>query len=229
MRFWLFCLALLLFGQVYSQVDSTQLKLLRHDLEQQIEKEVANERDSMQRELQIAIKEVKLAEAEMQSSIRLYRNIAIALFSIIAFLGIGSLIAAYRYSQKKFSAALDEAIYRVNPRDMPIKIPKSGMEKQRELLKKLNFWNVDTYEWLDDRCEKHVVIALATKDEHAGKLKDFMRERQLEEREDVVFILFTKGERINPQIFAGYNNVTFANNHLTLVQALFVAARGMVR
>jgi hypothetical protein len=112
---------------------------------------------------------------------------------------------------------------------MPIKIPETGMEKQIDRLRRLEFRNLSTYRWLDESCTRHAVIFSAAKDEQAEELKRFIADKKLGERDDVAFIVFTHGMPIKPTIFAGIENVTFANTPLTLVQALFVAARGIVR
>jgi hypothetical protein len=143
--------------------------------------------------------------------------------------GLTSIIGFIKRSTKKFDQAIDDAIYRIDPKDMPIKIPETGMEKQLDRLRRLEFRNLSTYRWLDESCTCHAVIFSVTKKEQAEELKRFIDDKKLGERDDVVFIVFTHGMPIKLTIFAGIENVTFANTPLTLVQALFIAARGIVR
>lgn len=222
-------LSMIVLSHVYAQTDSTQLKLFRYELKEYIDKEIEHKNQQLKTELEIARKEFDLAERELQNSVSFYLIIGSAVLSILTIVGISFVIGIYRFSRRKFEEKLNDALYRINPRDMPIKVPKSGMEKQLKRLQELDFRNVVPYEWLDERCTRYAVIYKSTTNEEAEVLKNFIEKQKLKDHTDVVFILFTEGARIAPQFFAGYENVTFANNSLTLIQALFVAARGMVR
>lgn len=222
-----FCLFLSV--RLSAQTDSTRFKLMQYEMKEMVRQEIEKEKQNLQRQMDVEVKKLELAEKEIRSSMNDYLKVGGFIIVLLTILGAGSFWWLYNQLMKKLRATLDEAFYRIDPRYMEIKIPASQMPKQMENLKKLDFKNLKTYERLDDTCTREAVIFMATNDDQAQVLKQFISGQNLEEREDVVFILFTKGERINPQIFAGYNNVTFANNHLTLVQALFVAARGMVR
>jgi hypothetical protein len=167
--------------------------------------------------------------AELRDTVRFYERFGGGVILLLT-IGAAAFVQNFINRQiKKLDKTISNKIYRVNPFDMPIMLPESGMEKQLGRLKRLDFHDIGTYQYLDDSCTKNAVVVLATKDEEAEKLKSFITKKGLAEREDVAFVLYTKGARINPAILSEFDNVTFANSHLTLVQALFVAARGIVR
>lgn len=238
----LLSLALLAFPvQSARAADSTQTALLRYQLQEKLQKELDQRHKDMQAELEKFEAELRAESAEnlqnakddLHSVINTYAivgGVIIALLSfVLSFLGYDRIKSFIATATGKFDRQIESAIYRIDPRDLPIKLPATGMEKQLARLQRLDFRSLGTYQWLDDTCTRHAVVYLATQDAEAEKLKQFIVSKGLAEREDVAFVVYTKGGRIDPKILGEYDNVTFANSHLTLVQALFVAARGLVR
>lgn len=207
--------------QTAQAIDTTQVALLRLQLQSQMQETVKDQ----------ALRVDSLAKVvtEVQSSLRFYERTGSLAVIALSIAGLSFIVGFVKRSTRKFEKAIDDAIYRVDPRDMPIRLPETGMEKQIERLKRLDFRNLSTYRWLDDSCTRYAVLYLATNDEEAEVLKKFIQERNLGERDDVAFVVFTRGMSLKQTIFAGIENVTFANTPLTLVQALFVVARGIVR
>lgn len=226
MRWWIIAVLLLYCAPLLSQPDSTRVKLLRFELREYVEEQV---KTRLKEERALLDKEFQLARQELESSLSFYVRLGGVIVFLLTLLGAGAIWGMLKYSREKYQEKFDQLLYRIDPRDMPIRMPGAGMEKQHERLKKLEFRNLKTYDWLDESCTRHGVIFKATSDVEAQSLRTFMEDHQLRERQDVVFVVYTEGVKIDSTIFAGYENVTFANNHLTLVQALFVAARGTVR
>ncbi len=207
--------------QPSKSVDSTRIAQLRAQLRGQIQQAAKVQAQKMD--------SIEKVVTELQSSLRFYERTGSLAVIVLGLVGISSIIGFIKRSAKKFEKAIDDAIYRIDPKDMPIKIPETGMEKQIDRLQRLEFRNLSTYRWLDESCMRHAVIFSPAKDEQAEELKRFISDKKLGERDDVAFIVFTHGMPIKPTIFAGIENVTFTNTPLTLVQQLFVAARGIVR
>jgi len=227
--------------QASKSADTTQIALLRYQLQEKFKKDLDQQQTAIRAEFENFKRElreetaqnVQAAKEDLRRSINIYIliggvSLAVVTF-VLSFLGYDRIKSFIASSTAKFDKRIDDAIYRTDPRDMPIKLPQTGMEKQIARLKKLEFRDISAYPWLDESCTRNAVVYLATTDDEARKLKQFIEDKKLAEREDVAFVVYTKGVRIDQNILRDLDNVTFANNHLTLVQALFVAARGMKR
>ena len=204
-------------GAATSPQQLVQLHKLADEQTQQIS-QLNTKMDSLQKTVE-----------ELQGSIKFYERTGSLSVIVLSIVGLTAVIGFIKRSTRKFDRAIDAAIFRIDPHDMPIKIPAIDMEKEQARLQRLKFRALSTYQWLDDSCTKNAVVHLATNDQGAEELRKFIQDKGLAEREDVAFVVYTKGARLNPTILSEFDNVTFANTHLTLVQALFVAARGMVR
>jgi hypothetical protein len=229
------------------KIDTTQVTLLRYQLKEQLGAQMKQQHDAMKtdfenfkRELRDEMeKKLQAAKEEVRSPVKTYSILGGALLGFIAFvlsfLGyerVRKFVTNFSRLDKRIDetvARVDSSINRIDPRDTPIKLPATGMEKQWNRLQQLEFRRLSTYEKLDDACTRDVIVFPASDDKQAEVLKRFLEEKKLAERDDVVFVVYTHGLQINQKIFAGIENVTFANTPLTLVQALFVAARGIVR
>jgi len=218
----LLTLSLLAFPlQAAQSVDTTQIARLRAQMQMQLLQATqtqAHKIDSLARGV-----------TALRESVRFYERLAGGTVVLLTIVTVTTIWGMVKRATRKLDRTISDKLYRVNPLDMPIKFPESGMEKQLARLRQVEFHDISLYRWLDDSCTRHAVVVLAATDEDAEKLKSFLGNKDLAERDDVAFVVYTKGARINPAILGGFDNVTFANNHLTLVQALFVAARGMVR
>jgi len=218
----LLTVTLLSFSQPFlASSDSAKIAQLRGEFQSQIQ--------ALSKTQAARIDSLKIEIAELNTKVNFYESAAKWLMGIIAFISVTAVWGFVRRQTKKFNDALDKAIYRSEPRDMPVNLPASGMEKQLERLRQLDFYKLTTHPWLDDTCTKNCVVHLATEEQHAEDLKQFIDHKKLKDRADVVFVVYTKGAQFKSGIFTDYDNVTMATNHLTLVQALFVAARGMIR
>ncbi len=223
--------------QFSQPVDSTQITLLRYQLQEQLQNDVQATETRLHDELEKFKNEIRqgntlsvqTAKEEIGKSVNSYLQIGAVVVVILTFLGYGVIRGFINRSIAKFDKEIEDAIYRIDPRDMPIKLPATGMDKQFERLQRLEFRNLSKYKWLDESCTRNAIVYLATGDKQAEELKKFIVNKNLTESEDLVFVVYTKGARITSSILGEIDNVTFANSHLTLVQALFVAARGMVR
>ena len=169
--------------------DTTQIALLRYQLRDQLQKEalqrhneIRSELDSFKREIsQQMSQNIQNAEQQLRSSINPYIAIGGALVVILTIVGYGTIRSFIRRSTTKFDRAIDHAIYRIDPHDMPIKLPTVGMEKQFARLQRLEFSKLSTYEWLNDNCTRYAVVVLATEERKAEELKEFILNKGLEE------------------------------------------------
>ena len=209
--------------------DTTQTALLRYQLKESLQQQLDATKTELQKEMQTELKKINAEVEKMRDDLNFYRNIGLIAMTILSILGAGTVSGFIKRTSAKLDNIIDEAIYRVDPRFMPVKLPASGMEAESRHLNRLGFKNLSTYQWLDDTCLQNAVIFRATSDEDAQRLRQFILDHELAGKENVVFVVYTIGVRISGELFREFSNVTYANNHLTLVQALFVAARGMVR
>ena len=131
------------------------------------------------------------------------------------------------YVKKRFKKEIDKAIYKVDPTYLSIKIPSSDFDHESERLRRLGFRNVITYPSLDDSCISGCVIYKVDNTAEAEVLKTFMLDKKVDQYK-VGYVLYTRS-RIDHDLFKEFNNITFANSPLTLVNAVYAVARGTIK
>lgn len=145
---------------------------------------------------------------------------------ILGFFGI-TYWGIIRWVKKRFEKEIDKAIYKVDPTYMLIKIPSSSFDHESERLKALGFKNIKTYSYLDDSCLSGCVIYNAGNTSEAEVLKKFIEDKKPDQYK-VGYVLYTRG-RIDHDLFKNFNNITFANSPLTLINAVYAVARGTIK
>lgn len=131
------------------------------------------------------------------------------------------------YVKKRFVKEIDKAIYKVDPTYLPIKIPSAGFDHESERLRKLEFKSIKTYSCLNDSCLSGCVIYSVNNTSEAEVLKNFLVDKKPDQYQ-VGYVLYTRS-RIDHDLFKEFNNITFANSPLTLVNAVFAVARGTIK
>lgn len=145
--------------------------------------------------------------------------LGLTIFGVIKFIGF--------YVKKRFEKEIDKAIYKVDPTYLPIKIPASDFDHESERLNKLGFKNIKTYSCLDDSCLSGCIIYSAHDTSDAELLKNFLADKNPDQCK-VGYVLYTRS-RIDHDLFKAFNNITFANSPLTLVNAVYAVARGTIK
>ena len=208
----------------FSQTDSLKTDLLKHEIRDERQNELKSFKSELRDDVQAKLQHFSKVENQIHHTIHLYAIIGGVLLSLITFIGYQAL---KKMVQSGLNKEINKAFYKINPINTPIKLPRSKMDKQANLLKQLEFTNITYYSELGNDCTQDVVVYMATSDDEAKELEDFLTEWNLRDRYDVAYVVFTKGEHLNTALRT-YDNVTFANNHLSLVQAIFVASRGVI-
>lgn len=131
------------------------------------------------------------------------------------------------YVKKRFEKEIDKAIYKVDPTYLTIKMPSSDFDHESERLKRLGFKNIRTYSCLDDSCLSGCVIYNAHNVSEAEVLKNFIVDKNPDQYK-VGYVLYTR-DRIDPGLFKDFNNITYANSPLTLINAIYAVARGTIK
>ena len=152
------------------------------------------------------------------------------LTGILVFFGLsiwGTIKLIGLYVKKRLEREIDKAIYKVDPTYLSIKIPSSDFEHESERLKRLGFRNITTYSSLDDSCLSGCVIYKADSSSEAEVLKTFILDKKVDQYK-VGYVLYTRS-RIDHELFKEFNNITFANSPLTLVNAVYSVARGTIK
>jgi hypothetical protein len=225
MRF-LLCLLFLFSTVQANQIDSLNTKLLKYELREQLRRDLKISVDSIKSDWE---KEMELAKSELRLKSKEF-SIYITIANLLIFVvGISIILAVRRSTINKMTKMMYEKLYSVDPLYMPIKIPESVMDLEYKRLKDLRFRNIKKYNYLDNSCVKDVVIFYCENDENARIAQQFMMDKNLKNKLDVIFIIYKKGKRVEPSIFEEFSNVTYANTPLTLVQALIVARIGMIK
>lgn len=149
---------------------------------------------------------------------------------ILVFFGLsiwGTIKLIGLYVKKRFEKEIDKAIYKVDPTYLPIKIPSSDFDHESERLNKLGFKDIKTYSYLDDSCLSGCIIYSANSTSDAELLKNFLADKNPDQYK-VGYVLYTRS-RIDHDLFKAFNNITFANSPLTLVNAVYAVARGTIK
>lgn len=149
---------------------------------------------------------------------------------ILGFFGLsiwGAIKLIGMYVKKRFEKEIDKAIYKVDPTYLPIKIPSSDFDHESERLKKLGFKNIKTYSCLDDSCLSGCVIYNVNNTSEADILKNFIVDKNPDQYK-VGYVLYTR-DRVDHGLFKDFNNITYANSPLTLINAVYAVARGTIK
>lgn len=144
---------------------------------------------------------------------------SLSIWGTIKFIGL--------YVKKRFEKEIDKAIYKVDPTYLQIKMPSSDFDHESERLKKLGFKNIKTYSCLDDSCLSGCVVYNAHNTSEAEVLKNFIVDKKPDQYK-VGYVLYTR-DRIDPGLFKDFNNITYANSPLTLINAVYAVARGTIK
>jgi len=164
--------------------------------------------------------------------------IVTAAISFLSWIGKKSLKDLQDTWDQKSQQLLDEAIFRLDPSNLPIYLPSGeGLEGLHDTLQKRRFGKVRFYSSLinelnKDNCQGVIVISLKDKDEsdQSKILSDLTKfiETQLPDGSKTGFIIFAPGDiRVPPKITGGYDNLVTANFPATVVSMVFAVGRGL--
>jgi len=148
----------------------------------------------------------------------------------LGILGISSIIyivSILSYINKKVKKTIDKAIYKVDPTYLEVKIPNKNFTDEKNRLKQLGFKNLKEYSYLDSSCVSGCVIYMIDKEEQIDALKKFLEDKK-PDKYNVGYVIYTK-KQITHELIEEYNNITFANTLLTLVNAVYTVARATVK
>jgi len=128
---------------------------------------------------------------------------------------------------KTIKKITEKAIYKVDPTYLEVKIPSENFDNEAKRLKVLGFKNLKEYSILDDSCLSGCIICSVNNENQAATLKNFLEDKKPNEFK-VGYVIYTR-LRIEPIIFEKFDNITFANSPLTLVNAVYAVARGTIK
>jgi len=167
--------------------------------------------------------EVHLNSKEIRNFKKIYKIV----IGTIGFVGFATLWGFSAYVRRKVKKIVDKAIYKVDPTYLEVKVPRDNFTYEARKLTWLGFKNFKTYPWLDNSCLAGCVIYKADNDHDAITLQKFIKDKKPDEHK-VGYVLYTRA-RIDHSLFEEFNNVTFANSPLTLINAVYAVARGIVK
>lgn len=202
--------------------DSTARELQIHQIKDEIRKEYEADLEKMRSEL---TRKLDMEKESLRLDNRKTTFSIGAILTILTIIGISSFLKLKDSAVEKAKASLHNAIYRVDPTYIPIRMNKTDMAFEYDLLRKMDFRRIKLYKDLDERINSGVIIYKASDDESVKDLLDFITTSKLADDFRVIFIIYTT---LHLKEFDAIKNVIFANKPLTLIQALFVAQRGLL-
>lgn len=152
-----------------------------------------------------------------------------------AMLGIGVLGGigwavwyARKYAAKRIEQEVDLAIYKLDPRRWPIRIPRQNFDTERKRLVDLKYRNLIPYDGLNAQCKEGITIFSATSEDDLKRLKQFMVDEQIDPLKCCFVVYYTAQARLNTQLLAPFDNFVLSNMPGTLSGQIFAASRNII-
>jgi len=124
---------------------------------------------------------------------------------------------------------LNAAIYRADPTYLPIHVPAANFSDEVRRLRLLGFQNLKPYSSLTTKQTSGIIIYSASDAQDIQALEHFILDFQLRP-DQAALIIYTPG-RIEggEKIYKAFDNVTFANNAVTVATHIYAVARGLTK
>lgn len=176
-------------------------------------------------------------EAVRLETMKELNNILIAAGSIavvgFAF-GLSSPFILYRWARERTKSEMDKAIFRANPTRLPVYVPHSDFEGETRRLRRLGFRVLRPYTTLHEVQPVSIVIYRAKDLSEIKELEDFLREKKEKDEkwkpDEMAFIIYTsKHIQGGDEIYKVFDNITFANNTITVATHIYALARGLIK
>jgi len=166
-------------------------------------------------------------KVQAQKDFMPYFIAALVAGAVGAYFGITSPREAERRLKEKIEEQLDKAVFRVDPTLFPIYMPRSGHDPEITRLRRLGFEEIRPYSDLEDVKPGSIVVYPAKDLDDIDTLASVIQARGWKP-DQFAFIIYTPG-RIEggEKIYKTFDNITFANNTITIATHLYALARGM--
>ena len=201
-----------------STVKQLQIQQIKEDIRKEYDADLDKMRSELTRKLDLEIEALRLDNLKTTFAVG-------AILTILTIIGISSFLKLKDSAVEKAKTSLQNAIYRVDSTYIPIRINKVLMPFEFDLLRQMDFRRIKTYTELDGHCTTGAIIYQVTESNSADDLLQFITSSSLVDDFKVIFIVYTAAHL---KEFDGIKNLIFANKPLTLIQALFVAQRGLI-
>lgn len=132
------------------------------------------------------------------------------------------------YVTKRIEQEVDLAVYKLDPRRWPIRIPRQDFDAERKRLDDLKYRNLIVYDGLNAQCKEGIAVYSAASDDDLKRLKQFMVDEQIDPLKCCFVIYYTGAARLNTQLLAPFDNFVLSNMPGTLSSQIFAASRNIV-
>jgi len=140
----------------------------------------------------------------------------------------GAIAYARNYARKKIEQEVDFAVYKLDPRRWPIRIPAAGFETERKRLEALGYSRLAAYHGLDANCKTGISVYAAASDEDLAALKKFMEEERVDPAK-CCFVIYARQKQLNTRTLEPYDNFVISNMPGTLSSQIFAASRNITQ
>jgi len=183
--------------------------------------------DALSRDLDLYKKEQALNLRDLKSNLDNKLIIAGVIVFLAGFLGFNTYRSIQDELKKKMNATLSEALYRLDPSNLAIRLPP-GMEMEERRLSVAGFKNLSTYQELDKSCYTGITIIKIDAEEDVEKFHTFIQRNQaFLDASRAGFVLFTPAVRISTDVVRSYANLGIANLSTQVVGAVMAVGRGL--
>ncbi len=135
---------------------------------------------------------------------------------------------ARNYAQKRIEEETELAVYKLDPRRWPIRIPRHDFDIERKRLDDLKYRNLIPYDGLNISCKEGITVYQAKSDDDLNRLKQFMVDEQIDPLKCGFVIYYTGAARLNTQLLAPFDNFVLSNMPGTLSSQIFAASRNII-
>lgn len=212
-----------------SNLTEDRIKVIVNEQTRIIENELKKKQDD---QLKIYQQEFELRAKTVEQKIN-FLNWLTAIFGVLIGGGIigtiwGLIRSARGYASKKTVDAIEFAIFKLDPRRWPIRIPRNDFDAERKRLESLKFNNLIPYDGLDSSCKEGITVFRAYSNEDLDKLFQFEKDEKVNPFKCFFVIYYTGKENLETNRLGKYDNFILSRMPSTLTNSIFTASRNII-
>jgi len=225
-------LILLIFQAAHSQTSPAPVNEDRvRNLVNQEMKDVKTELNAnLKEQLETKKKELDLQAKAIEDKLDFIKFVlTLGGLSIIATF-YGAIKIAKKYFEKRVKEETDLAIFKTDPREWEILVPRQNFDEGYKRLKALKYKKLKYYNGFDDLKPKPsaaITIYYADSNENLKDLHDFMADAEIDPLKYLFIIYSTGKENLDKKVLLPFDNYIFSNMPSTLSSQIFAASRSI--
>jgi len=232
-------LIILIPGVLFAQAKKQSNSINEDRVKLMVNEEVQKSEDRLQKQLSDTQTNMndKISQRVdgLQQELNFYKWLT-RLFSILfggSIVGIvagiwGTIKYVTKYVMKRVRDEVDFAVYKLDPRKWPIRIPRENFDSEHEHLKSLKYVKLIQYEGLDFQTKEGIVIYRVKSDEDLEDLNKIIELENIQSLKCCFVIYYTGKENLNHSLLKPDVNFVISRMVGSLSNQIFAASRNII-